>query len=138
MLKIQWSTFLIPLLNNHFRGIAIKLKQEERDDFDCLKQELQDNVQAKMRHADVHLWTLPKSRNWSAPDYIHKLNRMAERFLEGDDRTTIIDSITKHQFIHELPKKTRQFVCEGRTAGRGALLHPEERLCQLGQREEGG
>lgn len=125
--KDQWSTLLRPLLNDRFRGVAMKIKPEERADYDRLKQQLQDNDEADIRHADVTFWTLPKSKHWSALEYVHKLTRLGLRFVEGDTREACVDSMVKGRFIHEMPKDTRQYVRERRpeTALKAAMLADE-------------
>lgn len=78
----QWSTYLNPLLNDKFHGIVQKLDPHKRQDYEVMKEHLMDNDQQNIRHADVHFWTMMKPRNDSTAEYIHKLSRMADRFLE--------------------------------------------------------
>lgn len=63
---------------------------------------------------------------------ISKLSRMADCFIEGNDRKTILDSLTKLRFIQELPKDTMQFVQERQpeTAARAGILAVEHFAAQ--------
>lgn len=101
----DWAPTVIPLLNNKFRGVAVKLPQDVKVDYDALKQALLDRDDKHLKNPAATFWTLSKDKGVTALDFGQQLTRLADRFLQGNDRASCLDSLVKERFIQELTKE---------------------------------
>lgn len=109
----DWAPTVIPLLSHRFRATAVKLPQETREVYDTLKMALLERDDAITKNAAASFWSLMKRQGTTALEFGQQVRRLADRFLEGDDRASCLDSLSKERFIQELPKEGRAYVRQG-------------------------
>lgn len=108
--KEDWAATVIPLLSNRFRGTAMKLLEEVRDDYDRLKAALLERDDSNTKNAASTFWSIPNQKGTTALEYFHSILRLADWFVEREDRASFLDSLTKERLIQELPKDGRIYV----------------------------
>lgn len=108
--QADWAPTVIPLLNDKFRGVVVKLPHDVRAEYDTLKQALLDRDDQHLKHPAATFWTLSKEKGITALDFGQQLIRLADRFLQGDDRASCLDSLVMERFIQELTKEGRAWV----------------------------
>lgn len=123
----DWAPTLIPLLNDKYRGIAMKLPVDLIDDFQQLRQALQDRDDVHTKNAASTFWTLPKKKGISAIEYHQSITRLIHRFAEGEDKDSILDSIVRERITQELPLEGRTYIRQRKpTTGLQAAQLAEE------------
>lgn len=105
--RADWTNALLPLLNDKFRSVVMKLKPEARADYTLLKTKLQDHDDSNIKQAASTFWTLSKKRGWSALQYGQQILRLTDQFMEGEDRESFFDCLSKERLIQEMPKGVR-------------------------------
>lgn len=110
LLEEDWALMLVPLLNDKFRGVVTKLPPETQDNYPRLREALLERDDLHTKNAASTFWTMPKRKGVTAGEYHQTLLRLLDRFTEGEDRDSILDSIVKERLIQELPKEGRMYI----------------------------
>lgn len=87
-----------------------KLPADVRDTYDTLKAALLERDESNVKNAAATFWTMTKKKDATALEHRQQLTRLVDRFLEGDDRASIINSLVKERMVHDLPKEGRIYV----------------------------
>lgn len=108
----DWSPALLSLLNDRFCGTASKLPQATQDDYDELKTALIERDESSVRNAAAAFWSRSKKKGMTALEHAQYVQRLADRFLDGEDRASILDSFVREVVTQDLPKEGRMYVRE--------------------------
>lgn len=72
---------------------ATKLPQETRDTYDTLRAALLERDDSHMKNVVASFWTITKRKGVTALEFGQQIDRLVDRFLDGEDRASCKDSI---------------------------------------------